>query len=68
MIYTDKTPIPFGAHYGKPMEDVPDGYLLYFWNERREWLKERHFGVYNYIKDNLDSIKVNVANNRYYNR
>lgn len=51
--------MPFGAHKGKPMVEVPDQYLLWIWNENK-----CNNDVREYIKDNLDAIKSNVNRNR----
>lgn len=36
--YTDKTPMPWGQHKGKAMEDVPSDYLL--WLLRQPWIRD----------------------------
>lgn len=54
MKITDDSIMPWGAHKGKQMSEVPDSYLL--------WLYENNkvSGVIReYIKDNLDAIKSN---------
>lgn len=64
---TDLDLMPFGDHKGKPLKEVPDGYLMFLWN---------HFGtdyksgalkpkqnlqkVMVYIENNLEAIKANV--------
>jgi hypothetical protein len=35
-VLTDKDPMPFGAHKGKPMEDVPASYLD--WLMGQDWI------------------------------
>ena len=45
----DRSPMPFGKYKGKPMEEVPDGYLL--WLLEQEWLEEKYPSVNQYIKD-----------------
>lgn len=57
---TDKDKIPFGAHKDTIMEDVPASYLMFFWRDRREWLKMKYYGVYLYIKQNLRSIEMDA--------
>ena len=51
----DNDLMPFGKYKGKKIIDVPDEYLL--------WLYDRlHSGVLlDYIYDNLDSIRANIA-------
>jgi uncharacterized protein (DUF3820 family) len=52
---TDESKMPFGVHKGKNMADVPASYLL--------WLYENNKcsgEVKEYIKDNLDVIKVEI--------
>ena len=52
MAYTDSSIMPFGAHKGKRLIDVPAQYLL--------WLYENNKCVghlKNYIQDNLDVLK-----------
>lgn len=57
---TDKDPMPFGTHKDACMEDVPAGYLLYFYSDRKEWLKIKYYNVYLYIKKNLKSIQMDA--------
>jgi len=40
MIYTDETPMEFGAHKGRPIKDVPAKYLLHMEEtlSRRDWM------------------------------
>lgn len=56
--YDDDTPMPFGIHKGKRLENVPAAYLL--------WLYRDKEGVFSgptveklraYIKDNLDVLE-----------
>lgn len=62
--FTDETPMPIGTHKGKPMSEVPDDYLRWFWNENREqYLNDEKLSdvtksLMDYIEDNLDSIEV----------
>lgn len=49
---TDASPMPFGKHQGKKMEDVPASYLLWLWNEN-----VTQPAVRAYIQDNLDVLK-----------
>ena len=32
--YEDLDAMPFGAHKGKPLQDVPASYLLWLWGQR----------------------------------
>lgn len=47
----DQTPMPFGKHKGKKMEDVPASYLL--------WLRDQGTGgeVGQYIEDNMTALQ-----------
>lgn len=49
---TDKSIMPFGQHKGKQLDQIPDEYLLWLYENNKCYgeLKE-------YIKDNLDVIK-----------
>jgi len=52
---TDSDIMPWGMHKGKKMEEVPDDYFLYLWEN------DKCSGqVKLYIKNNLDAIKANV--------
>lgn len=50
---TDKDPMPFGKHKGKPLEKVPAGYLD--WLDGQPWL-DAHPGVRDYIAANRSVI------------
>lgn len=52
---TDLTPMPYGAHQGKPMQDVPAIYLIYIY-ENEEVSKE----VKSYIEDNMETLQLEV--------
>lgn len=47
----DQTPMPFGKHKGKPMEEVPASYLL--------WLRDNGVSgdVKDYIEENLSALQ-----------
>jgi len=48
---TDQSPMPFGAHVGKPMEEVPADYLL--------WVRDnvkRYPEVLAYIEENITAL------------
>ncbi|TXH52713.1 MAG: hypothetical protein E6Q97_14945 [Desulfurellales bacterium] len=52
---TDLDPMPFGAHRGTPMQDVPARYLHWLWtNGKRE---DARCPVAAYIRKNLDALK-----------
>lgn len=59
MSYTDETPMPFGAHKGVAMANVPASYLLYIYTQ--DWLKNStrsdYVNVREYIRDNIDVLK-----------
>lgn len=52
----DDSPMPFGQHAGKPMEDVPASYLHWFWHNGNA---NNHSGalVMAYIEENLMALK-----------
>lgn len=51
---TDVSPMPFGKHKGKPMQDVPASYLFYLWSNG---LSQESSSVAMYIRQNLNSLK-----------
>lgn len=61
---TDTCPMPFGKHEGEPMENVPDSYLLWLWNENKHaYLNDismRHSMeiVMEYIQDSFDEKRL----------
>ena len=60
---TDNSLMPFGQYKGKRMDEVPDGYLLYLWDQWKSKGKPKHLEgklVYYYIVENLDAILENV--------
>lgn len=50
---TDQDPMPFGAHKGKPMEEVPASYLD--WLRGQDWLSQWP-AVADYIERNASVI------------
>jgi len=52
MALTDESLMPFGAHKGKPLIDVPASYLIWLYdnNKTGKELKE-------YIEDNMQVLK-----------
>lgn len=63
MEFTDETLMPFGIHKNKPLSQVPDKYLLDFYNAKS---RGEVYGdgkkLYDYIENNLDAIKSNIKN------
>lgn len=47
---TDKDPMPFGKHKGKPMKDVPASYLHWLWHNGLS--SDRGSAVWQYVQDN----------------
>lgn len=66
MPLTDESIMLFGKHKGKQLEDVPDEYLLWLWNESKQDYKDGKIGykpkaeLMGYIEDNLQAIKNNL--------
>lgn len=65
--YTDYTKMPFGTHKKIPLEDVPAGYLLWYYHEKLdEWKankiwKDSKLGLLMaYIESNLDVLNKEV--------
>lgn len=57
-IFDDDTPMPIGKkHKGTRLGDVPDDYLLFLYNQGI-----KHKQLRQYVEENLDAIKQNVAN------
>jgi uncharacterized protein (DUF3820 family) len=52
----DDSLMPFGKHKGKKMANVPGEYLLYIYENNMCYGE-----LYQYIKDNLDVIKSQMA-------
>lgn len=63
MKLTDKDPMPFGLHKGKPMVEVPAATLLYYY----ENFKDLGGPVKEYIKDNLEVLKAQVSREKRFN-
>lgn len=57
----DLSSMPFGAHKGKPMQDVPASYLHWFWTKGMgsQITKQRDASgaVARYIEKNMDHLK-----------
>lgn len=60
--YTDETPCPFGKHSGKKLKDVPDDWLLWFYNQNKDATITRPQAklLFDYCVANIDAIKNNV--------
>ena len=53
----DTDPMPFGMYKGKPMQDVPVGYLHWFYHQSTiRGLNQED--VFIYIKENLNALKM----------
>ena len=50
----DTSPMPFGKHKNKLMQDVPCDYLNFLWNNG---MKSDKRPVAQYIRDNLNALK-----------
>lgn len=50
----DLSPMPFGKHKDKPMQDVPVYYLHWLWNNG---MKTEQSPVANYIRKNIEALK-----------
>ncbi len=59
VILTDESPMPFGKHKGKPMEEVPARYLLWLYDENKCTPEVRW-----YIHENLDVLNSELKNSR----
>ncbi len=51
----DLSPMPFGAHKGKPMQEVPASYLHWLWTNGHQEKSTTPVG--DYIKRNLNALK-----------
>jgi uncharacterized protein (DUF3820 family) len=49
----DQSPMPFGTHKGKKMEDVPASYLLWLWNQGCQ-----NQDVAAYIAESMSALKL----------
>ena len=61
--FTDSTPMPFGEHKGKKMEDVPASYLLWLYNEfsKDAILFGTKAELWEYIDDNKACLEIEAA-------
>lgn len=56
----DLSPMPYGAHVNKRMQDVPASYLLWMWNDGlRHVLNEdsKRGSVARYIKESMSALQ-----------
>ncbi len=51
----DQSIMPFGAHKGKKLANVPASYFIYLWEQATWFSKTSDLGKY--IEDNLDDLK-----------
>lgn len=51
----DASPMPYGKHKGRPMEDIPADYLLWLVDNSRASPK-----VEEYVKENLDVLQKEI--------
>lgn len=52
---TDLSPMPFGKHKGKPMQDDPVSYLHWLWTNGKNM--EKDCPVHHYIKTTMEFLK-----------
>lgn len=52
---TDESIMPFGKHKGQRLADVPDGYLMFIYDNY-----QLHPNLKTYIEENIEAIKVNI--------
>lgn len=52
---TDTSKMPWGAHAGKPMQDVPASYLIWLYDNNKCSPDVRQ-----YITDNLETLRLEV--------
>lgn len=57
----DNDLMPFGAHQGKIMADVPASYFLYLHKQG----SISHQGVREYIRDNMDVFQEEIKREKY---
>jgi len=51
----DLSPMPFGMHRGKPMQDVPASYFHWLWTTGKR--EDKTCPVADYIRRNLHALK-----------
>ena len=55
MTLTDNSYMPFGAHKGSKMGDIPADYLIFLWDKRK-----CYGDVKEYIRENLPTLREQV--------
>jgi uncharacterized protein (DUF3820 family) len=58
--YTDSTPLPFGRHKGKAMQEVPAEYLVWC----LENIPNLDVGIKDYINANMQGIRQEMARHK----
>ena len=53
----EKIILSFGVYIGKDIEDVPDKYLLWIWEN---WKGAMVGKLWDYLRENIDAIKKNA--------
>lgn len=60
---TDQSPMPFGQHKGKPMEDVPARYLHWFYHlPENSSPSPQGAAVLEYIRENKSALAMETKN------
>lgn len=59
--YNDKTPMPFGAHIGKALANVPAKYLLWLYETSENGVRLSDKKLSKYIQENLEALKMEAA-------
>lgn len=60
-ILSDRDKMPFGKHKGKSLASVPDEYLLWLHSELEIKCSPFARPLKNYLDENLEAIKANIA-------
>lgn len=60
---TDNSSMPFGAHKGKAMANVPASYLLFLWKQVFRERPDPSSNVSMYINRNLDDLEQEAKKN-----
>ena len=61
--WNDNTVMPWGKHQGVQLKDIPDSYLHFMWQKYESGEYETHEKFKNYLDENIDAIKANLARN-----
>lgn len=56
--FDDDTPMPFGKHKGKRLEDVPASYLLWLWDDG--WWQRAGEPLGAYLADAFDALLIDA--------